>query len=65
MISQNDRLLAERLADELRNQIDSRINMLVANPDQRNAGYVQALQDILLLVNGTYQQMNETPKQKE
>ena len=65
MISQNDRLLAERLADELRNQIDNRLNMLVANPEQRNAGYVQALQDILLLVNGTYQQMNETPKQKE
>lgn len=45
-----DSALANYLDGELKNQLEIKIEALINSPDQRTAGYIEALRDIRLLL---------------
>ena len=60
-----DTTLANLLREEINREIERRTQNLIITPGEREAGYIQALQGILGLVDGTYSKLNDTRSNQE
>lgn len=61
----SDTQLAGSLREQLTERINTELQGLVANPTERRAGRVEAMQDMLGLVNGTYAKLNDIKPTQE
>ncbi len=58
-MNHGDTVLAEHLRAELKGAIELAIENLIKTPNERYAGRIEALRQVLGLVNGTYAKLND------
>lgn len=56
----NEASLAHQLRTQIAERIANEMDLLVATPDQRRAGRIEALKDVLAMIDGEYAKANDS-----
>lgn len=57
-MSHNNQSLADTLRDQLGKRIETNMNQLVKTPNDRIAGRIEALQEVLAFIDGEIAELN-------